>query len=426
MRRALLCILVVASSAFAACGGSSGKGKAANGASASLPACPLSALTSATKPVQVVYWHAMTRANEDELKKLTEAFNAQQHDVHVTLSAAANYTDNFTRFKAGLSTGVLPDLMQGEETSTQAMIDSQAVLPVASCIAADHASTADLIPRVLAYYSVKGVLWPMPFNNSNPVLYYNKKAFEKAGLDPNKPPVTLDAVKADSQQIVHSGAAPFGLALKTDSWYFEHWLAKAGHTLVNNGNGRTARATAVTFDDPTGISLFQWIDDMMTSKLALSTGTSDLDHYLAVANGRAAMTIDTSAALGTITQLFAAGQYQNVQLGVGRMPGPTSPAGGVLVGGAANYVVSRSSPAKQAAAHSDCTRGDRLHARVGVGRLDGAARADVRAAARVQGRVRPAPRGRGERRDGRARHRRVRGQGFGRTRRHHRRHLEGC
>jgi len=351
MRRALLCILVVASSAFAACGGSSGKGKAANGASASLPACPLSALTSATKPVQVVYWHAMTRANEDELKKLTEAFNAQQHDVHVTLSAAANYTDNFTRFKAGLSTGVLPDLMQGEETSTQAMIDSQAVLPVASCIAADHASTADLIPRVLAYYSVKGVLWPMPFNNSNPVLYYNKKAFEKAGLDPNKPPVTLDAVKADSQQIVHSGAAPFGLALKTDSWYFEHWLAKAGHTLVNNGNGRTARATAVTFDDPTGISLFQWIDDMMTSKLALSTGTSDLDHYLAVANGRAAMTIDTSAALGTITQLFAAGQYQNVQLGVGRMPGPTSPAGGVLVGGAANYVVSRSSPAKQAAAY---------------------------------------------------------------------------
>ncbi len=30
------------------------------------------------------------------------------------------------------------------------------------------------------------------------------------------------------------------------------------------------------------------------------------------------MTIDTSAALGTIAQLFAAGQYKNVQLGVGR------------------------------------------------------------------------------------------------------------
>ena len=56
---------------------------------------------------------------------------------------------------------------------------------------------------------------------------------------------------------------------------------------------------------------------MVKSKLALSTGTSDINHYLAVGNGQAAMTIDTSAALGTISQLFAAGQYKNVQLGVG-------------------------------------------------------------------------------------------------------------
>ena len=32
----------------------------------------------------------------------------------------------------------------------------------------------------------------MPFNNSNPVLYYNKKSFTAAGLDPNKPPTSLD------------------------------------------------------------------------------------------------------------------------------------------------------------------------------------------------------------------------------------------
>jgi sn-glycerol 3-phosphate transport system substrate-binding protein len=352
VRRITVGVVMVATSMLAACGGSSGNENRANGgANGSLPVCPLNALTSATKPVEITYWHAMTRANEDELKKLADTFNAQQHDAHVTLSPAASYADNFTRFKAGLSTGVLPDLMQGDDASTQAMIDSRAVLPAASCVTAEHASTSDLIPRVVAYYSVNGVLWPMPFNNSNPVLYYDKRAFEKAGLDPSKPPVTLEDVKADSQQIVRSGAAPFGLALKTDSWYFEHWLAKAGHTLVNNGNGRTARATAVTFDDATGVSVFQWIDDMVTSKLALSTGTSDLDHYLAVGNGRAAMTIDTSAALGTIAQLFAAGQYENVQLGVGAMPGPASPDGGVLVGGAANYIVSRSSPAKQAAAY---------------------------------------------------------------------------
>ena len=285
------------------------------------------------------------------MKKLTAQFNAQQHDVHVTLSASASYADNFTRFKAGLSTGALPDLMQGEDASLQAMIDSQTVLPAASCLQADGANTGDLIPRVVAYYSVNDVLYPMPFNDSNPVLYYNKTVFRRAGLDPDKPPTTFAEVQADSRKIVQSGAAPFGIALKTDSWPVEHWLAKAGHTFVNNDNGRKSRATKVSFDDATGVSVFTWFDDMVKSKLALSTGTSDINHYLAVGNGQAAMTIDTSAALGTISQLFAAGQYKNVQLGVGPMPGPTSPDGSVLVGGAANYIINKSAPAKQAAAY---------------------------------------------------------------------------
>jgi sn-glycerol 3-phosphate transport system substrate-binding protein len=337
---------------LAGCGGSSGKsGTPTTGSNQSLPACPLDALRGAKKPVEITYWHAMTRANEDELKKLTNDFNAQQHDVRVTLSAAASYTDNTTRFKAGLTTGDLPDLMQGEDSSLQTLIDSQTILPAASCLKADGRDTADLIPRVVAYYSVNGVLYPMPFNDSNPILYYNKAVFRRAGLDPEKPPRAFETVEADARKIVQSRAAQFGIALKTDSWPVEHWLAKAGQTIVDNDNGRTARATRVTFDDAAGVSIFQWFDDMVKSKLALSTGTSEIDHYLAVGNGRAAMTIDTSAALGTISQLFAAGQFKNVQLGVGPMPGPTSPDGSVLVGGAANYIVNKSAPEKQAAAY---------------------------------------------------------------------------
>jgi sn-glycerol 3-phosphate transport system substrate-binding protein len=354
MTRRCLTLLAVLALFAAACGdsGSDGGSQTTNAPADSLPACPLDALTNAKKPVEINYWHAMTRANEETLQELTTAFNAEQKDVHVTLSAAASYSDNFTRFKSGLTTGALPDLLQGDDTTLQALIDSQATLPVASCIKADNATTADLLPRVVSYYSVRDVLWPMPFNNSNLVLYYNRRAFEKAGLDPDKPPRTLEDAKTASQQIVRRGAAPYGMALKTDAPIIEHWLAKAGHTLVNNGNGREQRATAMTLDDATGVSLFQWLDDMVTAKLALSTGTGDIDHYLAVGNGRAAMTIDTSAALGTISQLFAAGQYQDIQLGVGPMPGPASPDGGILVGGAANYIVNRSDPEQQAAAYT--------------------------------------------------------------------------
>ena len=41
----------------------------------------------------------------------------------------------------------------------------------------------------------------MPFNTSGPVLYYNKKAFRAAGLDPEKPPTTLDEVRPAAEKI---------------------------------------------------------------------------------------------------------------------------------------------------------------------------------------------------------------------------------
>jgi sn-glycerol 3-phosphate transport system substrate-binding protein len=295
----------------------------------------------------------MTRENETELKALTDRYNSSQDKVHVDLSAAANYTDNLTRYTAGLGTGDLPDLVQIEDTGTQLMIDSQGVLPAAACIKADNLDTSDIVPRVLAYYTVKDVLYPMPFNVSNPILYYNKNAFTAAGLDPEKPPTTLEEMQTASQAIVGSGAADYGFAFKIQPWFIEHWLAMAGETYVNNGNGREDRATAMTIDNPTGVDLYTWLKTMYADKLLLNTGSAEnsIDHYLAIANGQAAMTIDTSAALGTIFTLLESGQYPDVKLGAAPMPGPSSPDGGNLVGGAANYIVNKSAPEKQAAAY---------------------------------------------------------------------------
>jgi sn-glycerol 3-phosphate transport system substrate-binding protein len=79
------------------------------------------------------------------------------------------------------------------------------------------------------------------------------------------------------------------------------------------------------------------------------SGTSQFDNLLGIGNGNHAMAIDTSASLGTITQVLATGQYPDVSLGVGPMPSPGGP-GGVLVQGGALFMVNKSDPDKQAAA----------------------------------------------------------------------------
>ena len=314
--------------------------------------CPVKALArAADKPVEIVMWHSMNRANDEALQRLVAKFEIAHPDVQVKLVNQTSYDDTFTKYRAGLSSGDLPDVVQLKDTELQGMIDSKSILPIEACVKADRYDLADYVERPIDYYTVGNTLWGMPFNVSNPVLYYNKQAFQKAGLDPNKPPATLDEVRAASQKLVDTGTTKFGYAVKLDPWYLEQWLSKAGKPYVDNGNGRQKRASKVVFENKTGNEVFTWLDEMVADKLALNTGAPEgnLDNFLAVGAGNAAMTIDTAAQIGTILQVLGSGQFPNVTMGVAPMPGPTG-KGGVLVGGAALYIPVKSPPEKQAAA----------------------------------------------------------------------------
>jgi sn-glycerol 3-phosphate transport system substrate-binding protein len=325
-------------------------GSARSAWGATSPKCPVGAAKKASdKPVQITLWHAVTAENETTLQKLTDQFNASQKNVKVKLVNQVSYESLFEKYKAGLGGGDLPDLALLGDTSLQSAIDSQSVLPVQACVNADKYPLDDFIRRTIAYYSVGGQLIAMPFSVSNPVLYYNKQAFEKAGLDPEKPPTTLDEIKSVSKKLVDAGVTTKGFAFKSEPWILEHWLAKAGKTYVNNGNGRRSRATKTTFDNSVGVGVFSWLNDMVDSGLAVNTGSNNFDNMFALGNGNAAMTIDTSANLGTVIKVLQAGQFPNVTVGVAPMPGPVG-KGGVLVGGGALYIVKGTSKAKQDAA----------------------------------------------------------------------------
>jgi sn-glycerol 3-phosphate transport system substrate-binding protein len=339
---ALLAVLAVA------CGGGGG------GGSTETPEGE--ATTPSEGPVTIAFWHSMTAANEDTLKGLTDEFNASQDRITVTPLFQGTYEDNLNKVLASLGSGDVPAIAQLEDTVTQLMADSGAVVPAQDFIDAEGYDLSDFLPQVLDYYRVQGRLVPMPFNVSNPVLFYNKLAFEKAGLDPENPPATLDEVKEDSQAIVDAGTTPHGMALDIKPWYLEHFLAKAGADYANNGNGREERATAVAFDDAEGLAVFTWWKDMVDSGLALNVGRnpSDSEQLFAIAGRQAEMAIGTSAAMrsaiDTLESAHESGSLLDIELGVGPMPGLPGEEGGVLVGGGALYIMADRPPEEQQAA----------------------------------------------------------------------------
>lgn len=163
-----------------------------------------------------------------------------------------------------------------------------------------------------------------------------------------------------SQTIVDSGAAAFGLALDTGAdsgggWFLEQWFAKLGELYSDNDNGRIAPSTKVLFDGPTGVELLTAIKSLVDDGLAYNVGdnASGQDALLKLADPEkpAAMTIATSAALGTVLSVVAGGTIPGVtvnDIGVGPMPGPNG-APGAIVGGASLWIVDNGDPVKTAA-----------------------------------------------------------------------------
>ena len=326
---------------------------------ANLPTCPTAALASAAGPIDITFWHGMNGGLQDTLVALTDAYNASQTKVHVSLENQGGYEQVIDKFVPA-SVDSRPDIVQTSEYSLQQIIDLKSTVPIGACIESSGFDTSKFLPKVLDYYATEGVQWTMPFNVSNPVLYYNRVMFAKAGLDPENPPKTLEELRAASDAIVKSGAAKYGIAFDTGfdnggGWFIEQWFTKLGQLYADNGNGRLAPATKVLVDTPKSVDLLKYVQQMILDGVAFNVGDNATGqaNFLKLADPQepAAMTIGTSAALGTVKSVLDGGLIPGLtskDIGVGPMPGPQGNPG-VNVGGASLWIVDGKGDAKTAA-----------------------------------------------------------------------------
>ncbi len=310
-----------------------------------LPPCPVDALDGVTDPVEITLWYGLSGVLEGVLTELTDAYNASQDKVRVSIENQGGYREVIDKFTQSRQGG-RPGLAIFPEYTVQQLADSDSVIPVGACIESSDYDTTPLLPRALLAYQTEGVQWGMPFNVSNPVLYYNRKMFEEAGLDPDVSPVSLEQLRATSQALVDSGAAGTGIALDSgvDSgggWFLEQWFARAGEPYADNGNGRLAPATRVLYAGPFGVEVMTYVQSLINDGLAVTVGDNpqgqDALLKLADPDAPAAMAIATSAALGTVLDALGGGLIPGLtpaDVGVGPMPGPGETESATVGGGA--------------------------------------------------------------------------------------------
>ena len=164
---------------------------------------------------------------------LTDKFNQSQNAVEVQQIYKGGYGDVLNATIAASRAGQAPHIAQIFEVGTGTMLAAgKAIKEVWELVKETgvHIDPKTYIPSVRGYYSLAdGRMASMPFNSSTAVMWYSKDAFRKAGLDPDKPPVTWEEVHKAADTIKTKNAAEIP---STSAWL--SWIQLEQYSALHN------------------------------------------------------------------------------------------------------------------------------------------------------------------------------------------------
>jgi len=294
-------------------------------------------------PVTIEFWHAMSGDRIALIEDIVSDFEEAYPDINVNAQYSGSYPETLNKLVAAVQSGNAPHIVQIYEIGTRLMIDSGVIVPVQDLLDQDDSyDVGVLLEPILNYYKVDGKLYSMPFNSSTALLYYNKTLFEEAGLDPNRPPQTYEELLEYSRILTKKDSngttVQYGLTWPTHAWVIEQFLAAADAPLVNNDNGRTARATEAVFNSEAGLKIFELFDQLNKEGLILNTAREDWSaarqNFI---SGKAAMLYTSTSDV----KMFQEGLESNgYELGTAFLPVPDiSVSGGPVIGGASLWLI---------------------------------------------------------------------------------------
>ncbi|MCB2242093.1 sn-glycerol-3-phosphate ABC transporter substrate-binding protein UgpB [Salmonella enterica] len=287
----------------------------------------------------IPFWHSMEGELGKEVDSLAQRFNQANPDYKIVPVYKGNYEQNLSAGIAAFRTGNAPAILQVYEVGTATMMASKAIKPVYEVFkdAGINFDESQFVPTVAGYYTdaKSGHLLSQPFNSSTPVLYYNKDAFKKAGLDPEQPPKTWQEL-ADYTAKLRAAGMKCGYASGWQGWIqLENFSAWNGLPFASKNNGFDGTDAVLEFNQPEQVKHIALLEEMNKKGDFSYVGRKD-ESTEKFYNGDCAMTTASSGSLANIRQ------YAKFNYGVGMMPYDADIKGApqnAIIGGASLWVI---------------------------------------------------------------------------------------
>jgi len=224
------------------------------------------AATGAQAQTELHFWHSMGGALGDKVNELANKFNASQKDYKVVPSFKGTYPESMTAAIAAFRAGNAPHILQVFEVGTATMMAAKgAVVPVYKLMkdADEPFDPKAYLGPVSGYYTdSKGNMLSFPFNSSTAIFYWNKDAFKKAGLDPNKPPRTWKELVAAAEKLKASGH-PCAYTTSWPAWiHIENFSAWHNVPIGTRDNGMAGTDTQFRINTPLHVKHLTMLGDL--------------------------------------------------------------------------------------------------------------------------------------------------------------------
>ncbi|HLK15948.1 MAG TPA: ABC transporter substrate-binding protein [Fimbriimonadaceae bacterium] len=203
--------------------------------------------------IHIKYWEKWSGFEFDAIKKIVDDFNASQDKIFVDLLQTSEI-ENKAMF--AISAGVPPDVAGLYSPNVPHYADERAIIPLDDFCRESGITQGDYIPAYWQLMTYKGKVFALPTTPASTALHYNRGLFREIGLDPNKPPETMEEMDAisDKMTVEKDGHIDrVGFTPSEPGWFNYAWGYYFGGRLWDG-------VSKITAMDPGNIDAYRWIE----------------------------------------------------------------------------------------------------------------------------------------------------------------------
>lgn len=210
--------------------------------------------------VRITYWEKWTGGEGRAMQRVVDQFNASQDRIWVDFLTVAQIDRKTIVATAG---GDPPDVAGVWGPTIGVLADNHGLLPLDDFIRAEGGEPAQFLERYQPGYRQiclhEGTVYGLITASSTIALHWNKTLFREAGLDPERPPRTVEELDAMARTLTRRNPTTgrltqMGFLPQEPGWWpwmFPVWF---GGSLYEGGEVTLGR-------HPANLKAFEWVAD---------------------------------------------------------------------------------------------------------------------------------------------------------------------